>query len=83
MAKRKQENIVKREEEQVKRIRDTYSQKYPVLFAIGATFGLVSVLYGFEKLIDQNKIFSDNPWFLLGMGLVILVITGSFFNKLR
>jgi hypothetical protein len=83
MAKSKRKSIVRREEEQVRKIRDTYSQKYPVVFAVGATFGLVAVLYGFEKLIDRNQLFVENPWFLLILGLVILAITGSFYNKLR
>lgn len=80
---KKQPNLIQREEEQVRRIRDTYSQKYPLLFALGATFGLVSVLYGFEKLIDRIDLFTNNPWILLATGLVVLSLTGTFYNKLR
>lgn len=75
--------LIKKEEQQAMRIRDTYAQKYPVVFAVGAAFGVVSTFYGFEKLIDSVDLFVDNPWILLGTGLMTLTITGSFYNKLR
>lgn len=80
---KKQPGIIKREEENVRKLRDTYANKYPWLFAIAGAFGLVSLFYGFEKIIDQIAIFADNPWILLATGLIILLITGSFYNKLR
>lgn len=75
--------LIKKEEEHVTKIRQSYEQRYPVLFAIGAGFGIVSTFYGFEKLIDRVDLFVNNPWILLATGLVILSITGSFYNKLR
>jgi hypothetical protein len=82
MSKEKQTLIV-REEEAVRKIRKTYAEKYPFLFAVGGAFGLVSTFYGFEKLIDRVDLFVDNPWILLGTGLFLLVLTGSFYNKLQ
>ncbi len=75
--------LIRKEEQQVVRFRDTYAQKYPLFFALGGTFGFVSTLYGFEKLIDRVDLFVNNPWILLGTGLITLTITGSFYNKLR
>jgi len=63
--------------------RKTFQQKYPLIFALGGTFGLVSTFYGFEKLIDRVDLFTDHPWILLATGIVTLAITGSFYNKLR
>ena len=76
-----------KEEEQkiVKEIdskRKTFQEKYPLLFALGGAFGLVSTFYGFEKLIDKIDLFVDNPWILLGTGIIALIVTGSFYNKL-
>lgn len=62
--------------------RKTFQQKYPLLFALGGAFGLVSTFYGFEKLIDRIDLFTDHPWILLATGIVTLAITGSFYNKL-
>ena len=78
----KNQNIIKKEEEKVKKAQKTYSEKYPSLFAIGGAFGLVCTFYGFEKLIDKTDLFSDNPWILLAAGLTLLIVTGSFYNKL-
>jgi len=80
---KQQKSLIRREEEQARRIRDTYANKYPLVFALGATFGFVATLYGFEKLIDKVDFFSDNPWMLLGMGVAVLYVTGTFYNKLR
>lgn len=80
---KKPAELIKREEAQVNKIRETYEQKYPVLFAIGAGFGIVSTFYGFEKLIDRVDLFVNNPWILLATGLATLMVTGSFYNKLR
>lgn len=76
-------NLLKREEQKVEKIQKTYSEKYPQLFALGGAFGLVSTFYGFEKLIDKVGLFENNPWILLAVGLSLLVITGSFYNKLK
>ena len=80
---KKQQSLLQREEEQVKKIRDTYANKYPLLFALGATFGFVATLYGFEKLIDKVDFFTNNPWILLGVGVAVLYVTGTFYTKLR
>lgn len=79
----KQKTLIQREEDQVRKLRNTYAERYPVLFALAGTFGFVSTLYGFEKLIDKIDIFGNNPWILLATGLAILSVTGSFYNKLR
>lgn len=63
--------------------RQTYADKYPLVFALGATFGLVSVLYGFEKIIDKIPLFENNPWILLVTGVTVLIVTGSLYKKLN
>lgn len=62
--------------------RDRLSSRFPLIWAMGATFGLVAILYGFEKLIDRVDLFVDKPWILLVTGVVVLVITGSTYKKL-
>ncbi len=80
---KQQKNLIQKEEEHVRKLRDTYAQKYPVIFALATTFGFVATLYGFEKLIDHVDLFVNMPWILLLIGLVTLSVTGAFFNKLR
>lgn len=81
--KNQQQNIIKREEQSVRKLRDTYANKYPALFALAGAFGIVCTFYGFEKIIDQIELFVNNPWILLATGLITLMITGTFYNKLR
>jgi len=57
--------------------------KFPLSFGLLATFGFVSILYGFEKLIDRIDLFANNPWILLVTGLLILVSTGAAYRKLN
>ena len=63
--------------------RDSAELRFPLLTALAATFGFVSVLYGFEKMIDQVDLFVDKPWILLIVGLLILGATGALYRKLN
>lgn len=80
---KRESEAIRLKEQKVVKIQKTYAQKYPILFALGGAFGLVATFYGFEKLIDKFGLFSDNPWILLGLGLTMLVLTGTFYNKLK
>ncbi len=73
------------EERLIKKVaaeRETLAHRYPLAFALIGTFGFVSTLYGFEKLIDQVSLFENNPWILLIIGIVTLSATGLALRKL-
>jgi len=57
--------------------------RFPLLFTLLGSFGLVATFYGFERVIDDIGFFSDNPYVLLGTGLIILIITGTLYKKLQ
>lgn len=57
--------------------------RFPLVTALLATFGFVSLLYGFEKLIDQNDFLTRNPLLLLVIGLTTLGVTGTIYKKLN
>jgi hypothetical protein len=63
--------------------RDHAEVRFPLLTALAVTFGVVSVFYGFEKMIDRVDLFVEHPWILLIIGLTILVVTGSVYKKLN
>lgn len=63
--------------------RDLVETKFPLVFGLLITFGFVSTLYGFEKLIDRVDLFVDNPWILLGTGVLTLFLTGAAYKKLN
>lgn len=62
--------------------RDHVFKRFPLLFTLMGTFGLVATLYGFERLIDQIELFVENPLILLGTGILTLVLTGTLYKKL-
>lgn len=63
--------------------RESLAQRFPLVFALIGTFGFVSTLYGFEKLIDRIELFVNNPWILLATGVLTLIATGAAMRKLN
>lgn len=69
--------------QQISQRREAAFSRFPLLFTLLGSFGLVATFYGFERLIDQFTLLSENPYILLGTGLVILVLTGTLYKKLQ
>lgn len=79
------EKITDREERILAILREERAraqQKFPLTYALVATFGLVCVFAGFYKAIDRIDLLKDNPIGLLAIGIGILVITGAAYKKL-
>lgn len=66
----------------IDRKRENINNKFPLWSALAATFGVVSIFYGFEKIINEIPVLSNNPWILLVVGLAILIATGTTYKKL-
>lgn len=64
------------------RRRDNTFNRFPLLFTLLGAFGVVATFYGFERLIDKSEFLSDNPFILLGVGVLTLVFTGTLYKKL-
>ncbi len=56
--------------------------RFPLLFTMLASFGLVSTFYGFEGIINRIDLLANNPVILLGVGLSLLALTGTLYKKL-
>lgn len=66
----------------IKHEQEAVFNRFPLLFTMLGTFGVVATFYGFEGLIDRFDVLANNPYILLGVGLAILIITGSLYKKL-
>ena len=66
----------------ITRQRDTAFEKFPMIFTLLGTFGLVATLYGFQHLIDRVPLLANNPLISLIVGLIILLLTGTLYKKL-
>ena len=75
----KERKLVKK----VNKHRDHAFQRFPLLFTILGTFGVVATFYGFEGIIDRIDLLSNNPWLILATGLTTLAITGTLYNRLQ
>jgi len=65
-----------------KGLRDSTFTRFPIIFSLLTTFGLVATLYGFEKVIDNISFLSNHPEILLIVGLATLAGTGTLYKKL-
>jgi len=65
-----------------KKYRNSAFNRFPMVFVLLSSFGLVATFYGFEKVIDEIPLFVDHPRLILFTGILTLVITGSLYKKL-
>ncbi|MCA9358743.1 hypothetical protein KC926_00895 [Candidatus Kaiserbacteria bacterium] len=65
-----------------KNLRNSAFTRFPMLFVLLTSFGLVATFYGFEKVIDQIPYFTENPHMILVTGVSILLFTGALYKKL-
>lgn len=63
--------------------RDQTARKYPLVFGLAVSFGLVATFYGFEGIINQIPFLNNNPWLVLASGVGILIATGTAYKKLN
>ena len=62
--------------------RTSVFERFPLLFTMLGTFGVVATFYGFEGLIDNIDVLANNPLILLGVGLITLLLSGTLYKKL-
>jgi len=63
--------------------RKSILKRFPVLFSLLATFGLVMTFLGFEKIVSQITFLDQNPLVMLILGVSILAATGTLYKKLK
>lgn len=57
-------------------------RRYPLTFAIMVLFGVIAVSEGAKGILKSTGILESNPWYLLLIGIVLLVLTGKLYKKL-
>ena len=62
--------------------RDTAFKRFPLVFTLLGTFCLTATLYGFQRLFDKIPLLANNPIVSLGVGVFILLCTGTLYKKL-
>lgn len=80
---REVEGVTKTLERQALQYRQSVFERFPFLIIGLSTFGLVAVLYAFEKIIDSIPLLANNPIYVMLVGLLALGITGTLYKKLQ
>ncbi|HEX5456130.1 MAG TPA: hypothetical protein VFW77_02065 [Candidatus Saccharimonadales bacterium] len=57
-------------------------EKFPLVYALLATFGVACTFAGLNKIIKDIDFLSNNPIALVAFGLAILLFTGAAYKKL-
>lgn len=57
-------------------------RRFPTLFTLLTTAGVVATFMGMENILKQYHILNDYPWLTLLFGLAILLVTGTLYKKL-
>lgn len=83
--KHKASSLKEFEKELVNKItnqRNDAAIKFPLGFALVATFGLIATMQGFQKLMEKIPLISNNPWISFVSGIAVLFATGTIYKKL-
>jgi hypothetical protein len=62
--------------------REGVFSRFPLLFTLLGTFGVVATFYGFEGIINRIDVLANHPVILLMVGLLVLIVTGTLYKKL-
>ena len=57
--------------------------RYPFTFTLLAAFAFMSVSYGLTTYFDSVAFIRNNPLIVLGIGIVVLMFTGTLYRYLK
>ena len=64
-------------------VRKSAFERFPILFLLLVTFGVTAISFSFEQILSQYEILNKYPWFILGIGISTLSLTGRLYKKLK
>lgn len=60
-----------------------FFKRYPLTFMIFIFVGVVALSEGMKEILSGIDFFDGHPWRLLLTGVIILIITGTLYKKLK
>jgi hypothetical protein len=77
------ETMVRGIHDQAEQYTQPVRKRYPLLFAFLFTFSVAAIFQGFEIFANQVAFFERHPFSLMGIGIVMLFLTGSLYKALQ
>lgn len=62
--------------------RVNFAKRYPTLFSLLATLGVIMTFLGIEQLLLTYQLLEEHPVLILAFGIAILALTGTLYKKL-
>ena len=69
-------------EQRIAPVRKNLIERFPALFLLVVTMALALVIYSMELIFAQWDWVVNYPWIALGIGVGILLATGTLYKKL-
>jgi hypothetical protein len=83
-------DLLKKVEDLTAKLNQEFSEKgksvfnrYPLTFALLVVFGVTMVSQGIKDLLLSISTFKNQPVIMLLVGIIILLITGTLYKKLK
>lgn len=58
-------------------------RKYPITFGLLILLGFTALHEGIKGILKDFSLFENHPWYLIIVGLLVLIITGTIYKKLE
>lgn len=76
------ENLSNKINELMKPKAHSILRRYPITFGILILFGVIALHEGLKGILEKYGLLEMNPWSLLIIGILILIVTGTIYKKL-
>ncbi len=80
---KKAEEIVKNVHDEAGKYTRPVLRRYPLIFSFLIVFGVAAILHGFELWADHINLFEEHPTYLMLIGILILLFTGTLYKSLQ
>lgn len=57
-------------------------RRFPTMFTLLVAFGVGATFLGIERILATIPWLDERPWFIFGVGVAVLIVTGRLHKKL-
>lgn len=76
------EDVVQKTDTYIAPVRNSFFRRFPTTVLLLVAFGASATVYGIERLIADITWLNDRPILIVGLGVLLLFITGRLYKKL-